>query len=385
MSDLANTCRPKSLCDIKGSANKPGGVVDFLNLIIQKNLHSNINKFLIYGPSGTGKSTLSNLFARTTLCVNRSPGFSVPCGKCPVCTEPEVANIYSHTITSPANSRDVIRLLIEQSYRPPEVNTKSEDKYRQFIILEETQQASPELMAELLEPLEKAPDTTTWILNTMNLEKLGSRDPILAEALKSRCKELKLTKFSEAQITETLQANLPKLNIKCARAIAKFSEGNMRKAYALLSHFTLAQDISELNHNHIYEYLVGGATPLSRKAFWHSIKAKNTANIIETLNTWQNNGASDSAIAHLLEEDIYKLILRDGNNPHLLDLLSSLNRWQSSSGSAYQICSVFLPFMGLDLNLDLDDALKTQDQPEDQTESSVWSLTNYQDLLARYS
>lgn len=378
--DLANQHRPKNFKEIKGSASNPGGIVDYITYIIENNLLSQVNKFLISGPPGTGKTTISNLFARSVLCYNRPKNSSIACGKCEVCTEQEVPNIYRYTITSPTTAREKIKYLIEQSYRSPELNEKFKVA-RQFIILEETQQASPELMAELLEPLEKAPDTTTWIIGTMNLEKLNSRDPTLKEALESRCKELKLTAFSETQIAETLILNTH-LNKESAKAIAYFSNGNMRKAYSLLSHFNLNKKENEINEQEIFNYLIGGASKKNRDIFWQELAKGNPKRIIDIINNWVQQGAETKALAKVLEEDLMKKIIKNPKNLFNLELLRDLSKWTCQD--YYHLSSVFLPYLNNQtdqVDQIANSAIVSVEKPEAFKNSFFWEAENLKDLF----
>lgn len=339
--DLANQHRPKFFQDYISSGNN--GLVQILQQLVARNLHASVRKLWITAPPGVGKTTAALLYARATLCHHRPEGESEPCGECPVCLGEDTSNIYHYTITSPSEARDPIKQLIDRSYSAPVMTSERADQYRQFIIIDEFELASPELAAMLLDPLEFAPETTTWIIISMDPEKLERRDPVTKEAIDSRCAWFPLGRLTDEQIAETLVSKVDLLDYDAAIALAQISEGNMRKAWNTLSFFLTNAAAEELTADSILSARTGGATPSSRETMWRAMEEGNGLRVKECFNSWLNQAPDVKAIAKLLEQDLLSFL--DSPNTEIQQLLASLGRWYASP-HPYPLISVFMASLG---------------------------------------
>lgn len=343
--DLANLYRPKFFKDFNESNIITRGSVEVVKELIKENEHFKLPSLLFSGSSGCGKSTLALLYAKATLCLNREPGEFEPCGYCEVCTGEDTSNIYHHTITNSTESREPIKQLINRAEQHPLQLTDRKDQNRQFIIIDEIQLASPELLAMLLHPLEHSPSTTTWILVTMDLDKLQTREPIIKEAIESRTTHLPLGRLSEESMAKTLLFHYPDLEFETALAISKLAEGNMRKVWNSFAAFqVLYKDVGAITADRVWETKLGSVDAYSREKMWKALADENAAEVKKIFEYWNNSDTK--VIAKALEEDIIKSL--DGPNEKAQLLLSDLSRWAISSHN-FSLLAILLTHLGTNI------------------------------------
>lgn len=348
MTTTANQYRPNRFADFIGQGNEEGGEVDLIKKIIQHNSHELANFLILSGPSGSSKSTLARLYAQATLCHNREEEEYEACGYCDICTGKSEANIYAYTITSSPEAREPLKKLVDASWNLPLNFGVRADQYRQFIIIDELQNATPELICTLLTPLEHCPKTTTWIFNTMDLEKLHRRDPITYEAITSRAMVLKLKAFTNDEVAAQL--------VKCADfdedtsyAIAAFSNGNMREAWSLATKLNLTDPdkaYSDFTSEEVYNLFGGGANKESRLEMWRALYNGNLKEVLKTFNNWIYKGATETLISSLLIEDLLESLTSESLNT--LELITQLAKW-ANSATPYPLSYVFLSSVGKEL------------------------------------
>lgn len=343
MESLANSRRPLFFKDYLGQGNGKGGPVDIVKRMIQQNLHSAIKNLWITGAPGCGKTTLAQLYTRAVLCHNRPEGEYEPCGDCPVCRGEDTTNIYHYTITSPAEAREPIRRLIERSYQYPVRITDRADQFYQFFIIDEAELASAELMAMLLDPLEHSPETTIWIIISMDPEKLEKRDPVIKEAIDSRCAGFALGRLSDESIAEALCEYYPDLEYDAALALAQFSGGNMRKAWNDLATLTLLHSPADLNADFILENQAGGATASERESMWQALEAGDGVKVKSYFDQWLSKCSNPKSVAFLLEQDLLNFL--ESKNPDVQVILAALARWYVSA-HPYPLVTVFMQHLG---------------------------------------
>ena len=339
---LANEYRPNFFHEFVSQGI--GSPVDVIKSIISKNLHSQIGNSIMLGPSGSGKSSLARLYAMATLCHNRQEGEYEPCGYCPVCLGEDTSNISHFTIHNSTSAWEPIRNLVDLSKQNPTISKEGlrSDQFRRFIILDEIQNASPELLALLYDALEYAPSSTSWILISMDIDKLISKNAATAEAITGRGAELHLPKFSDDIIASNLVKRISDLNWDAAVAVAKLSAGNMRKAWQNLAIFSSLVPIEELTEEIVLCSRTGGATQESRLEMWTALSKGEGTTVKEIVDSWCDNAADIKLIGNLLMMDVIKAL--DNPSIELQSLLASLSRWYT--GLTYPLVTVLMTHLG---------------------------------------
>jgi DNA polymerase III gamma/tau subunit len=227
MSSLFNQHRP-SLVDIDVGSLSNRLPINYIKRCIS-GVSPHPNAIYICGSPGVGKSLLANLYARGTLCLHREEGSYEACGHCNVCKGIDNTNIHYHLVRDSTTTKEALEELIQYSETKPLYREGcSEHNNRRFIIIDEAELIHPTTMACLLNPLEYGPDSTTWILISMQPDKLS---PIVREAIESRCKQLILHPFSKAYISNYIRGEV---DDELADIIAGMSNGNMRRAWSLI-------------------------------------------------------------------------------------------------------------------------------------------------------
>lgn len=127
--------------------------------------------FLIEGPTGTGKTTISRFISMRVNC--RKPKGVDPCGKCESCKKyrryPDPAHPAHVEINASSNGRIAeIRDLIRQS------GFRVMHGHKRILHLDETHGMSHDAKQALLKPLEDPNRDTIWILSTTDPGKLPS-------------------------------------------------------------------------------------------------------------------------------------------------------------------------------------------------------------------
>lgn len=161
-------------------------------------------RFLLWGPLGSGKTSLARITAKALLCQRRSAGdgrascFASPCNACEDCREADAA--FASDIDRHARLRycdcgidgDVatIRSIIEWSrYHPPIAGQRT------VVVLDEAQELKPAASATLREVLALTPEHATFLLVT------SARDRI-EKSVRDRCTAVR-TALLDTEAAET--------------------------------------------------------------------------------------------------------------------------------------------------------------------------------------
>ena len=210
--------RPKKLEELAGHKQIISGIRGMLKA---KDVP---NAFMLVGPSGTGKTTISRMIARYLNCETMDA-----CGKCDSCKAMDDLSSmdYVEVNASESGNIETIRKLIESSsFRP-------RGRFR-VIFLDEVHRLSMQAANALLKPLEEPPEHTLWILATTDPDKIPN-----SKAVCGRCTQLILNKPTREEIAERLisiakDAKLKWVKEKYALDIAEASGGHVRDAVQIL-------------------------------------------------------------------------------------------------------------------------------------------------------
>ena len=211
--------RPQTFSDVVGQ-----------DVIVKTLKNSIINDkfghaYMFIGPRGTGKTTLSKIFARSINCLNPINGES--CGKCSNCLcsyEKECVDIIEMDAAS-NNGVDEIRELRNKISLVP-----SELKYKVYII-DEVHMLSIGAFNALLKTLEEPPAHAVFILATTDPQKVP-------DTIVSRCQSFSFKRISENNIVDKLRYIAKEENINIdddvLKEIAIVAAGGLRDAIGLL-------------------------------------------------------------------------------------------------------------------------------------------------------
>ena len=192
---------------------------------LKDNLRSSIRRgrashfYLISGPTGSGKRTLSSLLSAALLCESGD----APCGTCPACrkvfagSHPDVI-----TVTDPEHKNVAVKIVRE--IREDVFIRPNEGKKKIYIF---PQELGIEGMNALLKILEEPPAYGVFLLLTENPQKV-------LPTIRSRSTELSLNALPEQLLRKRLQEKFPDADpSQLAGAIAR-SGGYLGQALSLL-------------------------------------------------------------------------------------------------------------------------------------------------------
>ena len=187
--------------------------------------HTFSHAYMFFGPRGTGKTTVSKIFARNVNCDKHMDG--IACQKCENCKysfSKECVDIIEIDAAS-NNGVDEIRELKNKISLVP-----SQLKYKVYII-DEVHMLSIGAFNALLKTLEEPPEHAIFILATTDPQKVP-------ETIISRCQCFSFKRISTDIIQERLKYVCKKEKISIEddvlKNIALLSEGGMRDALGLL-------------------------------------------------------------------------------------------------------------------------------------------------------
>ena len=196
------------------------------NSIINQNF---THAYMFYGPRGTGKTTVSKIFARNINCLNNQDG--VACGKCEACKfsfSKECVDIIEIDAAS-NNGVDEIRELRNKISLVP-----NKLKYKVYII-DEVHMLSVGAFNALLKTLEEPPEHAVFILATTDPQKVP-------ETVVSRCQCFSFKRISKEVIKNQLEYVAKKEKISIDKEvldnIAALSDGGLRDALGMLDKLT---------------------------------------------------------------------------------------------------------------------------------------------------
>lgn len=246
------------------------------NSIINQNFS---HAYMFFGPRGTGKTTISKIFARNINC--SSPIDGIACQECDSCKASFSKNCVDIIEIDAAsnNGVDEIRDLKNKITLVP-----SELKYKVYII-DEVHMLSIGAFNALLKTLEEPPEHAIFILATTDPQKVP-------ETIISRCQCFSFKRISDDIIKERLKFVCNEENIlieeDVLNNIAMLADGGLRDALGSLDKLTsytkdriTIDDFTEVN---------GIVSDSDICLLVKDILSGNIQNVLKNINDFNNNG-----------------------------------------------------------------------------------------------
>ena len=279
--------RPQTFDDVVGQTT----VVKVLKNSISQ--HKFCHAYMFFGSRGTGKTSLSKIFAKAVNCLEPVDGN--PCGKCKNCliaSEKECVDILEIDAAS-NNGVDEIRELRNKINLVP-----GELKYKVYII-DEVHMLSIGAFNALLKTLEEPPEHAIFILATTDPQKVP-------ETIISRCQCFSFERISTDMIVERLKYVCNQENIliedDVLREIAISSDGGMRDSLGILD--KLSSYTSDLITMDIYIELNGLITKKDLKSLCDFLFTANYKEVLNQINSFNNSGKN---LIQILSQFMYYL------------------------------------------------------------------------------
>ena len=282
------------------------------NVIVQTLKNSIINNrighaYMFFGPRGTGKTTVSKIFARSVNCLEPIDGES--CGKCSNCLhsyEKECVDIIEMDAASNNGVDEIRELRSKISLVPAEL------KYKVYIV-DEVHMLSTGAFNALLKTLEEPPEHAIFILATTDPQKVP-------ETIISRCQCFSFKRISENDIVEKLRFISEQENINIDDSvlieIAKSSDGGMRDSIGLLD--KLSSYTSEKITYDKYIELNELLTSSDIEKFCMNVFKGDISSIIKQINEINNSGKNIiqvlSQIMYFLRDKIVDYYIKNDNS-----------------------------------------------------------------------
>ena len=175
--------------------------------------------YLISGPQGSGKHTLSKLLSAAILCQDAQ----APCGKCNICRK-VMENNHPDVITVDDPEHKAVAVKLVRQAREDMYILPNESDHKIYIF---PQELGVEGQNALLKILEEPPKYGVFILLSTNAEQL-------LPTVRSRCTELALTALPESVLTRELSKEFPDATPEALTAAAVRSGGYLGQARTLL-------------------------------------------------------------------------------------------------------------------------------------------------------
>lgn len=279
--------RPQTFDDVVGQTS----IVKVLKNSIQQ--HKFCHAYMFFGSRGTGKTSLSKIFARAINCLDPINGN--PCGKCKNClisSEKECVDILEIDAAS-NNGVDEIRELRNKINLVP-----AELKYKVYII-DEVHMLSIGAFNALLKTLEEPPEHAIFILATTDPQKVP-------ETIISRCQCFSFQRISNDMLIHRLEYVCDSENIQIDKdvlvEIALAADGGMRDSLGMLDKLSSYTD--DLITIDIYTELNGLITKNDLKKFYHFIFSGNFKDVLSQLSYFSDCGKN---LIQILSQFMYYL------------------------------------------------------------------------------
>ena len=301
---FARKYRPSKLSEVIG---QPVAVKIIENAIKTNRLHHAI---LLYGPMGTGKTSIARIIAKSLNCEN---GPTVePCGRCEACDaigkgkDVDVIEIDGASNRKIENARNII-----ESVKYPPLKRRFK-----IYIIDEVHMFTMEAFNAMLKTIEEPPPYVKFIFATTAIEKVP--DTIL-----SRCQILTLKKIPESEIVKKLKMIAEKEGIEIENSaielLAFASNGSLRVAEGLLDRCHSYKPDGKITVQDV-STVVGIPTKESAEKFLNLILSDSTEEALNILKELSESSINLSTFNRMVLDGLIKKTLSTELKAALLNI-----------------------------------------------------------------
>lgn len=265
--------RPKDFDSVVGQSSL---VTTLRNSVKNKSFS---HAYMFFGPRGTGKTTLSKIFARTVNCLNPIDGNACcSCKNCLYTQQRECVDIIEMDAASNNGVDEIRELKNKINLVPAELNYK-------VYIIDEVHMLSIGAFNALLKTLEEPPEHAIFILATTDPQKVPA-------TIISRCQCFSFKRISEKDIVNRLRYICDIEHIETdddvLREIAVASDGGMRDALGLLDKLHVFVD-GKISMDAFIE-LNGLITKNDLQDFANFVFSGDSSNVLKTISSYNDSG-----------------------------------------------------------------------------------------------
>ncbi|OGM91850.1 DNA polymerase III, subunit gamma and tau [Candidatus Wolfebacteria bacterium RIFCSPHIGHO2_01_FULL_48_22] len=264
--------RPQTLADIIGQESVTGVLASALKQ--DKIAHA----YLLYGPRGTGKTTIARIVAKAINCQNQKNG--EPCNICPHCLAIQNNQALDVIEIDAASNRgiDEIRNLQELTKTLPAIF-----RYK-VLIIDEVHMLTPQAFNALLKTLEEPPAHAVFILATTEYEKLPAT--IISRTQRYHFRRLTLQEIA-TKLKKICEAEKITFEPEALELIAHAADGGVRDAESLLDQISSMKGSVSTGH---VEQVLGKVDFKKTSHMSGLIIEKNLENALEFLHEIHTGG-----------------------------------------------------------------------------------------------